>query len=120
MYAKPSPRRLTPPRRFGYGRLRVPLRRRPVPRWRRAVRNLVLGALVLGLLFAVFTIHAMGATPPRPPQVVVVQPGQTLWTIAEARFPNQDPRQTVDEIEQQNHLRGGVVYPGQRLRLPTS
>lgn len=107
-------------RRFGWGPLAVPRPRRVVPRWRRAVRNLVLGALVLALLFTIFTIRAMGATPPAAPRVVVVRPGQTVWVIAETHYPNQDPRQMVDEIEQENHLRGGEVYPGERLRLPAS
>jgi LysM repeat protein len=91
-----------------------------VARWRRLVRNLALGAAVLGLRFVIFTIRALGETPPAPPRVVVVQPGQTLWSIAEGQFPNQDPRQTVDEIDQTNHLHGGLVYPGERLRLPAA
>lgn len=124
MYARVIPSSSTArARRFGYGRLTVPRPPRParrVARWRRAVRNLAIGGIVLGLLFLVFTSHVLGATPPRPPQVVVVRPGQTVWSIAESRFPNQDPRQTVDEIDQANHLRGGVVYPGERLRLPAA
>ncbi len=107
-------------RRFGYSRLTVPRPRRRVARWRRTVRNLAIGVAVLALLFLIFTSRVMGATPPRPAQVVVVQPGQTVWSIAEARFPNQDPRQTVDEIDRANHLHGGVVYPGERLRLPAA
>lgn len=110
-------------RRVGCSRLAARRPRGParqVARWRRAVRNVALGGAVLGLLFLVFTSRVVGATPPRPPQVVVVQPGQTVWSIAEARFPNQDPRQTVDEIDRANHLHGGVVYPGERLRLPAA
>lgn len=110
-------------RRVGYGRLAVPRPPRParqVARWRRSLRNLAIGAAVLGLLFLIFTAQVLGATAPRPPQVVVVQRGQTVWSIAEARFPNQDPRQTVDEIDRVNHLHGGQVYPGERLRLPAA
>jgi LysM repeat protein len=91
-----------------------------VARWRRLVRNLIIGAAAMGLLFLIFTIRALGAAPPAPPRVVVVQPGQTVWSIAEAQFPNQDPRQSVDEIDQVNHLHGGLVYPGERLRLPAA
>lgn len=121
MYARAIRHRNTAhARRFGWSRLAAPRPRRPVPRWRRAVRNVVLGAVVLALLFTIFTIRAVGATPPQAPQVVVVRPGQTVWVIAETHFPNQDPRQVVDEIEQANHLRGGEVYPGEHLRLPTS
>lgn len=110
-------------RRFGCGRLAVPRPPRPVrrvPRWRRAVRNVVIGAAVLGLLLLMFTSRVLGATPPAPARFVVVRPGQTVWSIAEARFPDQDPRQTVDEIDRVNHVQGGVVYPGERLRLPAA
>lgn len=124
MYVRTTPTQSTArARRVGYSRLaapRPPRPARPVARWRRTVRNLAIGGVVLGLLFLIFTSQVAGATPPRPPQVVVVQPGQTVWSIAEARFPNQDPRQTVDEIDRVNHLRGGVVYPGERLRLPAA
>lgn len=110
-------------RRVGCSRLvaqRPPRPARQVARWRRTVRNVAIGGAVLGLLLLVFTSQVAGATRPRPPEVVVVQPGQTVWSIAETRFPNQDPRQTVDEIDRTNHLHGGVVYPGERLRLPAA
>lgn len=124
MYARLNPRPSSAPaRRFGYERLAVPRPPRPphqVARWRRAVRNLAIGAAVLGLLFLIFTSRALGAAPPAPPRVVVVRPGETVWSIAESNFPDQDPRQTVEEIDRANHLRGGVVYPGERLRLPAA
>jgi hypothetical protein len=121
MYARVSPRPNTArARRFGYERMAAPRPPRQVGRWRRLLRNLAIGGAVLGLLFLIFTSRALGATPPRPPRVVVVQPGQTVWSIAEAQFPNQDPRQSVYEIDQTNHLSGGLVYPGERLRLPAA
>lgn len=121
MYARVSPRPSTArARRFGYERLVAPRPPRRVARWRRVLRNLAIGGAVLGLLFLVFTSRVLGAAPPRPPRVVVVQPGQTVWSIAEGQFPNQDPRQSVDEIDRANHLAGGRVYPGERLRLPAA
>ena len=121
MYARPIQRSSTArARRFGYHRLAARRPARQVARWRRLVRNLAIGAVVLGLLFLIFTSRVLGATPPQPARVVVVQPGQTVWSIAEAQFPNQDPRETVDEIDQVNHLGGGLVYPGERLRLPAA
>ncbi|MGH7920259.1 MAG: LysM peptidoglycan-binding domain-containing protein [Candidatus Dormibacteraceae bacterium] len=104
-------------RRVGYGRLSARRPPRSVAPWRRAVRNLVIGGSVLGLLLGMFTTSVLGATR-SPAQIVVVGPGQTLWSIAESRYPNQDPRQIVQEIDQENHISGGAVYPGQRLRLP--
>ncbi len=121
MYARVSPRFSTArARRFGYERLAAPRPPRQVARWRRLVRNLALGGAVLGMLFLIFTSRALGVSPPRPPRVVVVQPGQTVWSIAEAQFPNQDPRESVDEIDRVNHLHGGLVYPGERLRVPAA
>ena len=124
MYARTiSPSRAARARRFGCSRLAVPRPPRParrIPHWRRAVRNVAIGVAALALLFLIFSSRVLGATPPRPAQVVVVQPGQTVWSIAESRYPNQDPRQTVDEIDRANHLSGGAVYPGERLRLPAA
>src|SRR5690348_1480623 len=51
-------------------------------------------------------------------QTVTVAPGDTLWTIASARYPDADPRQKVFEIEQLNGLNGPTVLVGQRLRVP--
>jgi hypothetical protein len=49
---------------------------------------------------------------------VVVRPGQTLWSIANAAEPTADPRVVVQEIMQVNALSGGVVVPGQSLWVP--
>ncbi|HTE84480.1 MAG TPA: LysM peptidoglycan-binding domain-containing protein [Dehalococcoidia bacterium] len=49
---------------------------------------------------------------------LVVQPGDTLWTIATARYPADDTRMRVDEIEQLNNLSSPVISVGETLRLP--
>jgi nucleoid-associated protein YgaU len=49
---------------------------------------------------------------------VVVQPGDTLWGIAAARYPGDDVRVRVDEIERLNGLRGAEIEVGETLRLP--
>jgi hypothetical protein len=55
----------------------------------------------------------------RPPETVVVQPGDTLWGIASAVDPGADPRLTVRRIMDLNGLGGDpVVLPGQEIRLP--
>jgi hypothetical protein len=41
-----------------------------------------------------------------------------LWTIAAQRYPGDDTRARVDEIERENGLKSPVVYPGQELRVP--
>jgi len=50
--------------------------------------------------------------------VVVVEPGDTLWGIATARYPGDDVRVRVDEIERLNGLQGPKIEVGETLRLP--
>jgi LysM repeat protein len=50
---------------------------------------------------------------------VVVQPGDTLWSIASEHYPADDVRVRVDDIEQANALEGPTIQVGQSLRLPS-
>ena len=50
-------------------------------------------------------------------QVYVVQPGDTLWSIASTRYAG-DPREGVWRLQNRNHLAGTTISPGQRLTLP--
>jgi LysM repeat protein len=52
-----------------------------------------------------------------PEQQYTVRPGDTLWSIAAAHYTG-DPRQAVWKLQQENHLAGGTLTPGQVLRLP--
>ncbi len=50
---------------------------------------------------------------------VVVEPGDTVWSIAgEAAGADQDVRTVVDAIEELNDLEGSALVPGQVLELP--
>lgn len=51
-------------------------------------------------------------------QVVVVQPGDTVWSIAEAAADGADPRALVDAIVTRNGIDVGAVVPGQSLVIP--
>jgi nucleoid-associated protein YgaU len=51
-------------------------------------------------------------------QSVVVQPGDTLWSIAAGVAGTADVREVVDRIQELNGLRGTVLIPGQVLELP--
>jgi Tfp pilus assembly protein FimV len=53
------------------------------------------------------------SVPPRA--VYVVQPGDTIWSIAHDLDPTGDTRATVDRIVALNG--GAALEPGQRLRL---
>ncbi len=49
---------------------------------------------------------------------VVVQPGQSLWSVAQTADPNADPRQVMQQIIDLNGLAGDVIMAGQRLWVP--
>lgn len=49
---------------------------------------------------------------------VVVQPGDTLWAIAAQRYPSDDVRARVGDIERANGLQSPVIEAGEILRLP--
>jgi hypothetical protein len=106
----------------------VPPARRSLPdratRVRR--RRLAAIALVALLTFAGVTVGrllwsaAVGSSPAEPigatpitGDVYVVQPGDTLWSVAERIAPGEDPRPVVDALEAAN---GDVdLEPGDRL-----
>jgi len=47
----------------------------------------------------------------------VVQPTDTLWSIAAKSYPG-DPREGIWKLQKRNHLTGTILVPGQRLLLP--
>jgi hypothetical protein len=49
---------------------------------------------------------------------VLVQPGQTLWSIAAAAEPRADPRLVIQQIASANALGGSAIYPGELLWVP--
>ena len=48
---------------------------------------------------------------------VTVQPGDTLWALAQRIAPNQDPRDVIVELELLHGIDSAVV-PGQILSIP--
>jgi LysM repeat protein len=50
---------------------------------------------------------------------VVVRPGDSLWSIAAQRYPSDDVRARVDDIERANGLMSPVIEAGEILKLPT-
>ena len=47
----------------------------------------------------------------------VVEPGDTLWTIAEAAYEG-DPREAIWAIKERNGMRTSLLVPGEVLVLP--
>lgn len=51
------------------------------------------------------------------PVTYVVQPSDTLWSIAANHYPG-DPREGIWKLQHKNHLGSTLLVPGQRLVLP--
>jgi hypothetical protein len=49
---------------------------------------------------------------------IVVQPGQTLWSIAAAAEPSARTAAVIQQIVDANSLRSGTLYAGQLLWVP--
>ncbi|HLY94282.1 MAG TPA: LysM peptidoglycan-binding domain-containing protein [Gaiellaceae bacterium] len=71
---------------------------------------LALAALAVGIV----AHTSSGAGPERS---YIVQPADTLWSIA-ARSYAGDTREGVWRLEQRNHLHSELLRPGQKLVLP--
>jgi nucleoid-associated protein YgaU len=89
-------------------------------------RLVILIALVgvgIGLMLALtggFGAASAGSSPSGPAtRTVVVQPGQTLWSIAEQVAPNADRRDTIARIVELNALPNSSVSAGARIAVPT-
>lgn len=81
--------------------------------------GLVLSAPVAGALGR----HSSRADPGVRPakrweHVYVVQPGDTVWSIAVGVAGGTDPREVVDAIAVRNGIDAGAVVPGQSLVIP--
>ena len=73
---------------------------------------IVLVATFLGWSVTTRSVESAGKA-----QVYVVQPGDTLWSIAAGRYVG-DTREGVWKLQRRNHLLGTTISPGQRLVLP--
>lgn len=91
-------------------------------------RRLVAAVLAVAVLAAVLLLASAavarnaGGVPSSaagdPSPTVVVQPGDSLWSIAAAAAPDVDVRVTVDRIVALNG--GGPIVVGQELELPAA
>ena len=72
---------------------------------------LLIGGFTLG---RVSTSNAAGV-----PRTTVVQPGDTMWSIASHASPGRDPRAVIADIERINHVTASDLLPGVELTLPS-
>lgn len=96
--------------------------RHPPLRLTRRGRAVVLGFFILmaSLASAILLASASRAEEPAtgPAASVVVQPDDTLWSIAARTDPARDPFAAIADLRRVNALEGYVVHPGQTLELP--
>ena len=97
--------------------LRLTRRGRVVAATAAALLVTVVSLLVAGVAQA--TNHGPSARVARQDLVqVVVDPGQSLWSVAESADPGQDTRAVIQQIIDLNSLNGDTVFAGQRLWVP--
>jgi hypothetical protein len=132
-----TPVRSTPvrpaPARPGPARPASAPARRPAPGPVRLTRRgrLVAGALIvvaaaaaallLSLLLGGGALAASHGSPGAGYQglrQVVVQPGETLWSLAARADPSADPRTVIPQIMSANSLTSSTIYPGEQLWVP--
>jgi LysM repeat protein len=78
----------------------------------------VVTALVLSVAGRSASVQAGTGPAEAATTTVVVQPGQTLWTVARGLSADADVRETVARIQELNGLAGSTVRPGQQLVVP--
>ena len=80
------------------------------------------GCMVLGLMPAAVTssgqVVGEQGTAALAGTTLVVQPGDSLWSVAARIAPGVDPRVTVQQLVDRNGLPSTAVAAGQVLRLP--
>jgi hypothetical protein len=85
------------------------------------VAGVTIAALLLSLVAsagAQATNHGQARAGYQGMREVVVQPGQTLWSIASAAEPSADTRAVVQQIISVNSLAGTSIWAGQLLWVP--
>ena len=125
--ARPAPAARTPRPELSRARAAgVPTRLRLTRRGRIVVAALVIAGVTVAALLITFlasggaqaTNHGQARAGYQSMHKIVVQPGQTLWSIASTAEPSADPRIVVQEIMTANALTGPAVEAGQLLWVP--
>lgn len=110
---------------FAESRVDWPLTVQPSARPLRLTRRGLVVAVLLTVLVAASLLLvarlSAGSAPSTPAlpagSTITVQPGDTLWSIAQRAEPHSDPRLVVDQLRKANHLNSVVLSPGQTLKV---
>ena len=89
----------------------------PVPRSKAARIKIALVLLGVALLWLAFITSAYGGGRTGTEEVTV-KLGETVWSIAANRYPDDDTRSRVGEIVRLNNLGDQPVYQGEKLIVP--
>lgn len=101
----------------------------PAPAVRLTRRGRALLVLLLAaVLLSAFSLgrtgsqaaSVLGSAGAAAPNSTTVQPGDSLWTVAQRIAPQHDTRQVVAQIQRLNDLDTATLQVGQLLLLPTS
>ena len=90
----------------------------------RAMLVLLLAAVLLGAFSLGRTasqaadVASTGGAPEL--QQTTVQPGESLWSVAQRIAPENDPRDVIAQIRRLNDLRDTQLRAGQQLLLPVA
>ncbi len=87
-------------------------------RW--SIRKFLLNSLVclmILLISALYLTNAVKATSDNKIYTLTVRQGQTLWSIARQIAPDQDPRDVVQKIKQDNKLQDSRLIAGQTIKI---
>ena len=85
-------------------------------------RSVLLSLLICAILFLSFTFvnnylqesHYSGEK-----MTIIVNKNDTLWEIARKYKNNKNIRKSIHKIKQVNNLSSPVIYPGQKLVIPS-
>jgi LysM repeat protein len=81
----------------------------------RRLITITAGLACAGTLLLSIATPSSGASRPAH---YTVKPGDTLWSIADRRYDDRDPRAAIDDILGANHLDSSTIAVGQTLLLP--
>ena len=92
----------------------------PLRLTRRGRLTLLVTAVAVALMALVPMGQAAFGRPETPHAVVIVHPGDTLWSVARAVAPTADPRDVIEQVRALNGLSDDdTLASGQRLLVPS-